>query len=401
MTTTFADFADPPADDFDPYTAENHLNPWPQYARLQGKAPVVKLFLDGRTVYAITGYEHIRAAFERDELYSSRGGLSLHPREREQAGVLISTDGREHARLCRVISPYLTERAIGLRRRQVTAYVGDLVAELVERGSFDAVTDLARRVPVQVVSDLIGLPDDGERDRFADWAAAATYAQGPKWSATPQALDRIAEMRDYVGKLGVDRKFTPGGLGETVFGKVGDGLQDITSQEATSIVWGGLVVAGLHTTIAALGWLIWALATEGITFDERLAHARVADEVVRWQSPFPHVYRTTTHAVSVGDYLVPADARVLLLVGAGNRDGRWWQNPDMFDPFRVGVQDHLGLGRHVHSCLGQHLFRLEVEALLLGLLRAGVRRLQVTGRQREVGTTVGGCASRPTTVELG
>lgn len=105
---------------------------------------------------------------------------------------------------------------------------------------------------------------------------------------------------------------------------------------------------------------------------------RVAfDEAVRWESPVQTFFRTATTDIDVAGTLVPDGAKILMFLGAANRDPRRWADPDAFDLGR-DPSGHVGFGMGLHQCVGQHVARLEAEALLTALA-ARVSRIELAG----------------------
>ncbi|MBO0870424.1 MAG: cytochrome P450, partial [Micromonosporaceae bacterium] len=317
----------PPALQFDPYQPDLQRDPYPLYHRLRGLAPVVHTTIDGLDVYAVAHDRNVRRVLADWRAFTSHGGLSLHPRDdRMQAGVLIAADPEEdvpglsnHTDLLRVVAPYVSSRAIDQIRNDVTPYIATVVDEVVETGAFDAVT-LGRRIPTEVVSNLVGLPRDG-RDRYADWAIAATSMQGPAGAVTPELVEHLQAMQGYVGGLGQEGRLDPRGIGAKAFAAAADPDSRVSLADATSIVWGGFIVAGMHTTIMAIAYLFWYLASYPDQWRRyRDWHAagdpgrsRWIDELLRREVIFPHGYRTAVRDVELDGYTIPAGARVLVL----------------------------------------------------------------------------------------
>lgn len=404
----------PPVHSFDPYSPDVQRDPYPHYSALRDTAAVIQTTLDGRPVYVLGRDSDVRAALADWRTFSSRGGLSLHPRDRFQAGVLVATDPHrageptdgqaDHTALARTVAPYMSRQAIAALGPRVRAWVNTVVGDLVAAGTFEAVADLARPVPTRVVSDLVGLPEDG-REQYADWAQVATALQGPQAAFPADAFAQIGQMQEYVTRLGAQRRFAPDGVGAAVFAAA-ERHGGISHEEATSIVWGGLIVAGLHTTIAALTWALWVAARHPDQWrlyrdryrDGDATRGAWTDELLRYEAIFPHGYRTTTVAVTVDGHLIPADARVLLLYGSANRDPRRWREPDRFQPTRPDIAGHLGFGEGVHHCLGQHLVRLEVQAVLDAFAACGVTAFEVGQGEFAPNAAVRGWSRLPVTV---
>ena len=386
----------PPRDAFDPYEATARFDPYPHYARLRGLAPVVHLTLDGRDVFALSHDRHVRAALRDTGTFSSVGGLSLHPRDRLTAGVIISADPPDHTRLRRVVGHHMSPRAITAMAPRIRARIAGLVTAVARQRRFDAVGHLARVVPAIVISDLVGLPVE-DRHMYPEWAEAATNSQGPSAAVPPGAYQRLREMAEYIGRVGANGRLAPGRIGASVFAAARRG--EITDAEAASLVFGAFVVAGLHATTAGLGWL-FALASrypgEWAAYAANDGRpARLADEIARHQALFPHGYRVATRDATVDGYAIPAGARVLLLYGSANRDPARWADADAFLVGRADAANHLGFGDGPHRCLGEHLFRLEVDAVGDALAAAGVTAITVGQARFGDNSTVRGFAALP------
>lgn len=155
---------------------------------------------------------------------------------------------------------------------------------------------------------------------------------------------------------------------------------DITPEQAPLIVR-SLLTAGVDTTVHALSAVLHAFATHPVEWQrlrDSSSLARVAfDEAVRWESPVQTFFRTTTTDVRIGDVLVPEGHKVLMFLAAANRDPRRWHDPDAFDLTR-DPSGHVGFGMGLHQCVGQHVARLEAEALLTALMTR-VRTIELDG----------------------
>jgi cytochrome P450 len=145
-----------------------------------------------------------------------------------------------------------------------------------------------------------------------------------------------------------------------------------------------LLTAGVDTTVHGLATCLYAFATHPEQWQrlrERPESARVAfDEAVRWQSPVQTFFRTATTDVTIAGTLIPEGTKILMFLGAANRDPARWTAPDRFDLAR-DPSGHVGFGMGIHQCVGQHVARLEAEALLTALARR-VNRIELTGAPR-------------------
>jgi cytochrome P450 len=130
--------------------------------------------------------------------------------------------------------------------------------------------------------------------------------------------------------------------------------------------------AGIDTTVRAIGSGLYCFAQSPdqwqlLRDDQSLARPAF-EEILRCESPFQIVFRTTTEPVELAGTRLPADQKILLSLGGGNRDPRKWDDPDRFD-IRRRTAGHLGFGAGIHGCLGQMLARLEVEVLLTAMAK--------------------------------
>jgi 4-methoxybenzoate monooxygenase (O-demethylating) len=154
----------------------------------------------------------------------------------------------------------------------------------------------------------------------------------------------------------------------------------------------------VDTTVHGLGAVLYAFAThpdqwQRLRCDPGLV--RVAfDEAVRWQSPVQTFFRTATTDVPVGDAVIPDGKKILMFLGSANTDPRRWDRPDAFDLER-DPSGHVGFGMGIHQCVGQHLARLEAEAVLTALL-SRVEHLELAGTpRRHPNNTLRAWASMP------
>ena len=166
-----------PTSDVDLFGDEALAEPYDHYRALRDLGPVV--WLERHDVYAVPRYAEVRATLADAATFCSGQGVGLNDFINHAGrGTTLMSDGAAHDRQREVIGRPLTPKALAELRPDVQALADDLVDRLVERGSFDAVADLAEVIPVTWVPDLLGWPDDG-RDRLLTWAADNFDALGP------------------------------------------------------------------------------------------------------------------------------------------------------------------------------------------------------------------------------
>jgi cytochrome P450 len=380
------------ASDLDLYDEATILNPYPAYRQLRDSGAAV--YLSRANVYAVARYDDVTRALRDHGLFSSASGVSVSERVNAVAsGTLISSDPPEHDRLRRIMAAPITPGAIKLLRPRIEEAAANLVADLIDRPEFDAVTDLAQILPVSIVSHLVGLPEEG-RENMLQWAAAAFNLNGPGNERSDNAWPAIIEMRDYAARVASRGAVRPGSWA--------DGLIDLVERgevEATRLpaLFRDYMAPSLDTTINATASLLYLLGSNPEQWqrlvDEPSLAKNAINEAVRLESPIRGFTRIATADCKIGEIEIAKGKRVLLLYGSANRDERKWEDPEHFDICRK-VGDQVGFGFGVHSCAGMHLARLEIECILQALL-ARVRRLSIRAPVWAVNNNLRGLASMP------
>ena len=361
-----------PTSDIDLFADAVLLDPYPYYAELRELGGVVHL--PKNDVYALPRYDVIRTALGDPEAFSSRT-IGFNPMVNEALqGTSLASDPPVHAQLRATLTANLSPRALRGLKEQIDAKAAALVDELVTRGSFDAVDALARAFPLEVVADLIGFTGH-VRDNMLRWGQAAMQVIGPMNQRTAENFPIAGEF--YAWCSGVSAEdLVPGSVGRGIFDAEARG--DIPAGTAGHIIHQYLG-AGVDTTIAAIGNIVALFAAHPEQFDlvrkdPSLVPAAFS-EVLRYWVPIHAWGRYVTKDVEIDGATVPAGSQVAILLGAGNRDPRHYENPDDFLVERNPV-DHLSFGYGPHGCAGQGLARLEAHAVIEALVRR-VHRLVV------------------------
>ncbi|OMQ14103.1 cytochrome, partial [Modestobacter sp. VKM Ac-2676] len=272
-------------------------------------------------------------------------------------------------------------------------------AVLAEGTEFDAVPALAQAFPLRVFPDAVGLGPDG-RENLLPYGDHAFNAFGPSNDLVAKGEPRVAELSAWVAAQCAREALTDDGFGAAIWAAADRG--DITPQQAPLMVR-SLLTAGVDTTVHGISAVLYGLASHPGEWDRLVAEpslARVAfDEAVRWESPVQTFFRTTTTDVRIGGTVVPEGRKVLMFLAAANRDPRRWQDPDRFDLTR-DPSGHVGFGMGLHQCVGQHVARLEAEAVLTALARR-VRSIELAGPvRRHHNNTLRALDSLPISVKL-
>lgn len=375
---------------------ENLKNPYPLYRQLRDAGPVI--WLEAYGLYMLPRYAETRAALEDWEHFSSAGGVTMNDIMNEKlSGGLLCSDPPRHDALRKVIERPVMPRALNALRDRVGAEAKGLIDRLMEKRSFDAATDLAQYLPVTIVSDLVGLPEEG-RERMLVWAPANFDCFGPINDRTNASLPIVGEMVNYALNECRPGKLKPGGWAQMIWDAAHAG--EVSLEDAPHMMNDYLGPA-LDTTIFATTWLIWLFARHPEQWqrlrDNPALIPSSINEAVRLESPIQNFSRYVAKDVEIGGVTLPEGSRVIVSYGSANRDERKWGNPEDFDILREDSNDHLGFGHGEHNCVGKNLARLEMRALLTELLPR-VERFELHGFEPFINNVLHGLASCRVTV---
>ncbi|MFI6515741.1 cytochrome P450 [Spirillospora sp. NPDC050679] len=380
---TITDLPSTPASlDDDPFDAAVLEDPLPLQRRLRDTAPVIRL--SRYDVYALARYEDVHAALSDWQVFQSGAGVGLADFRREKPwrppSLLLEADPPLHDAPRAVLSKILGPRALRRLRDAWLATAEDLVDHVLLHDRFDAVTALAQAFPLRVFPDAVGLTREG-RENLLPYGDHAFNAFGPHNALVEKGAPRVAELSSWVTAACQRPNLTPDGFGAQIWAAADRG--DITHRQAPLVIR-SLLTAGVDTTVHGLAATLYAFAThpdQWARLREDPGLARVAfDEAVRWESPVQTFFRTATADHRIGDVTVPGGKKILMFLGAANRDPRRWEDPDAFDLSR-NPSGHVGFGMGIHQCVGQHVARLEAEALLTALARR-VEHIELAGRPK-------------------
>jgi 4-methoxybenzoate monooxygenase (O-demethylating) len=355
-------------DEFDPFDAAARAAPYPSYSRLREGPAAVRLEKYG--IWAVPRFAEVHAIFGDVANFSNAGGAGLTNLFKEKPwrppSIILEADPPLHTRtravLARIMSP-------GAMRRLADAFksrAAVLVEELIDRGQFDAVRDLAEVFPLTVFPDALGIENDS-RENLLLYGAMVFAGFGPENEYFRDLMSHAPRVLPWVAAKCSRDALSPGSFGAQVYDAADAG--EITTDEAPLLVR-SFLSAGLDTTISALGMAIFALARHPqqwaiLSGDPALARAAF-DEALRYDTAAPYVFRTTPHATEIAGIPIGKHEKVLLLLASANRDERRWERPDQLDITRR-VAGHIGFGTGIHGCVGQMVARLEAEAVLSAL----------------------------------
>lgn len=363
--------------DLDLFSDDALHDPYPHYRHLRDLGPAA--YLARHDVYFLGRYDVVRQALRDWQTYSAAQGAGLNPVINQQwEHALICVDPPVHTATRKLFTDRIGPNHLKDIESMVHQRAQQLTDTLMARGRFDAVTDVAHDLPINVVFDLIGWPEEA-RGEMLQFAIGSFDACGPDAPRMRAALPRLEAMRAFVSRAYDENLLKPGGFGASVAEAARRG--EIPREAAIGLLE-GYIVAAFDTTINAIGNGLWLFAQHPEQWQKlREDPSRTAaafQEIVRIETPLQHLSRVTTRAVDLGEGVVlPAGARVVVSYASANRDERHFAAPDVFDIDRHPV-DHLAFGMGTHNCAGQGLAKLEGLAVFSALARCA-KGFELTG----------------------
>ena len=380
MTTQTVSHNDAPALDIDPFAEANLIDPYPMHEELRAAGPVAYLRPYG--LWAMARYDEVHAALTDPATFCSSRGVGLADFQTEKPwrppSLLLEADPPAHTVARRVMGKVLSPGTVRALRDGFRAEAEAVADELVARGEFDIVTDLAERYPLKVFPDAVGLPVAG-REHLLPYGALAFNAFGPANDILERALAAAANAQEWVMASCQRDALATDGFGARLWEASDRG--EIPPEHAPMLVR-SLLSAGVDTTVYGIGNTLVALAANPGQWELLRAdpkRSRFAfDEALRYESPVQTFFRTTTREVEIGGVRVPEGQKVLLFLGAANRDPRkWGSDAGVFDIAR-NAGGNVAFGMGIHQCVGQPIARLEVEVVLTALAQR-IERLELIG----------------------
>lgn len=352
--------------DIDIFSDAVLVDPYPVYKQLRNEGASV--YLSSCDAWFVGRYVDVRAALADWEGFSSAKGIGFNPiinTAWEEA--LICQDPPVHTVRRKHIVEALSPRSLRNVADTIDARAADLAEKVLLQGTFDGVPDFAHDLPIGVVMNLIGWPEE-VRPHLLRIAAGSWNAAGPENARMHSGLAQLHELLQIVTDVYDRNLAVPGGFAAALIAAGQDG--QISRETAIGMLM-GYIVAAFETTISAMAAGLWLFATHKDEWDKLRANSRLAaqaaNEIVRWESPLQNFARTTTKEQTLSDgSTIPAGARVIVSYASANRDERQFADPDTFRIDRDERQN-LGFGFGPHNCAGQGLARMELVSVFTAL----------------------------------
>ncbi len=371
-------------DGIDLWNPDNYRSgaPHEMFARLRREAPVYwHDEPDGPGFWVVTKHADVQAVSRDWRTFSSeRGGTEITDYPEQELELLrmllLYMDPKKHTRYRLLVNKAFTPRVVQRLRDTIADQARRIVDTVIELGACDFVADISAQLPMQVIADLIGIPDD-DRPRVFDWSDRIVGWMDPELvEKRSDATAASIEMLMYASDLAAKKRVGGGDDITTalVNAKVDHEGEARGLQEAEiGLFFLLLTVAGNETTRnlmaqAMLAFLDHSDQWQRLRADPGLMDSAI-EEMLRWGTPTMHFRRTATADCEVRGVRIREGEKVTVWYISANRDEEVFDNPFRFDITR-SPNDHLAFGGGgPHFCFGAHLARIEIAALFGELLR--------------------------------
>ena len=327
----------------------------------------------------VSGYEEVKTVLMDPISYSSAGWDELYlaqlpPQRVAELGhllrhfafpTLVAADPPVHSRLRKLVHRAFTPRSVASLRGAIQDTVDRLITDALAAGDLDILRDLAIPLPVSIFAQMFGIPPSSHNMLKATSADFTRFVSNvrPDLDEARRADASLGAFRAFLLDTLEARRADPRDDLVTIL--VSRDLDDdVLENEELLSLCAHLLIAGHETTTNLITNGLLALLTHpdqlaALRADRSLYGAAI-EEMLRWETPLQRVKRMTTTRVELGGERIEAGERLMLLIGAANRDPQAFERPEEFDCTRPRAA-HLALGHGIHFCLGAALARLEAE----------------------------------------
>ncbi len=359
-----------------PETFENGF-PHDFFRRLRRDAPVCWHEGDvhgGPGYWIVSRHRDIRYVSKNPQLFASGRGNLIEQRpdaEIDSIRSMITMDPPAHPRYRKLVSSGFTPATTARLEKKTRERVRAIIDSVAHKGECDFVTDIAAELPLQVIADLLGVPQD-ERHQLFEWSNKLLGSEDPEYgNDISVAMAAGIEMMQYAYKLGQHKIANPAAdLATSMM------TGEVDGEKIEMLEYGSffllLAIAGNETTRNLISHGLLLLLehpdqAERLRAEPELLPSAI-EEMLRFRAPVMYFRRTATQDVEVGGVPIKEGDKVTLWYPSANRDEDVFEDPDRFDIGRH-PNEHLAFGHGQHFCLGAHLARMEIRVMFEELLR--------------------------------
>jgi cytochrome P450 len=355
---------------YDPYSREMQEDPYPTYRWFRDEQPCA--YNASMDFYALFRFADVWDATLDWQTYSSSMGPTLENRGQIPGEVfsIIGMDPPTHTRFRNLVSRGFTPRRIDALEAEMREIARSYLDALDGRREFDIQNEFAVKLPMDVISALLGIPVE-ERDRYRQQVDRGLERDPETGAPSAEGIEGMQQGRAMLLDLLAKRRVQPRDdlislLANTELEDADGSTRPLTDQEIGGFC-GLLAAAGAETTAKLIGNAVVYLARHPdqrkSVFENPGRIPRAVEELLRYDAPSQFQGRVAMRDVTVHGVTIPKDARVALVTGSACRDEREFDEPDRLDVFREATRNiYFGYGQHF--CIGKSLARLEARVAL-------------------------------------
>jgi cytochrome P450 len=353
--------------EFDPYAYEIHEDPYPVYAELRAHAPVYRNERQG--FWALSRHADVLAAFRDTARFSNRNGVSLDPAaatpDAQATMSFLAMDPPRHTRMRALVSRAFTPRRVSDLEPRVRDLARHYLSRVAADGRCDFIDDFAGRLPMDVISEMLGVPPS-DRDELRRWADAVVHRDAGEMNLPLSAIEAAANLLGYFEGMVRRRRGAKGGdLTAALLEAEIDGDR-LNAAEVIGFLF-LMIIAGNETTTKLLGnamyWLWRNPDQRALVRRDTSLVTRWVEETLRYDGSTQALGRTLAADVELHGARMREGDRVVLLIGSANRDESVFPHASRYDILR-DTGELLSFGHGTHFCLGAALARLEARVAL-------------------------------------
>jgi cytochrome P450 len=349
---------------FNPWDENFRANPYPHYRPLLAGPPRV---LDMGFKFALAArYDDVRAILSDHATFSSvqptGAGFDEQNKVFGEAPTMLGSDPPTQTRLRRLVSRDFTPRRIRELEPRIREIAKNLIDAAERKGEFDVMADLANPLPVMVISDLLGVPQE-DYHRFKNWSDKIVEADNtlPGVPMPDDIKAAFTELRAYFIAEIARRRKNPGTDLVSALVAAHDEAEALNADELLQFLV-LLLLAGNETTTNLIGNGMLALgrnphAMAALRAKPDLLRGAI-EEMLRYDGPVQSTFRTATRDTTISGTPITTGMGVFVIVAAANRDPAKFSDPEKFDITRES-NEHMAFGDGIHFCIGAPLARME------------------------------------------
>lgn len=388
----------------DPYDYDFHEDPYPYYRRLRDEAPLYRN--EDQKFWALSRHADVVQGFRNSTSLSNKHGVSLDPISRNEHAhrvmSFLALDDPGHLRLRTLVSKGFTPRRIRELEARVTEIAVQHLDAAVQSDQFDFVDDFAGKLPMDVISELMGVPES-DRVRIRALADGVMHRDDGVKDVPAEAIQASADLMVYYADMVSSRRAK---LSDDLTSALVEAEIDgdkLTDEEIIAFLF-LMVVAGNETTTKLLAnAAYWGFKNPdqlAPVFDDHALVKPWVEETLRYDTSSQILARAVSADITLYDTTIPEGDVLLLLPGSANRDDRVFDDPDDYRIDREIGSKLVSFGSGAHFCLGAHLARMEAQVALTEFFkRVSGYEVDEANSVRVHSSSVRGFAHLPITIQ--